>query len=219
MSDNDYSSDEEVVELIIDRDRPKNQNFFEETVPLYDDSEFREHFRLSRRIVERISDQYSQSVYFSYQAGGNGKLSSSQQTHIFLWYVGHQTASFRDVADRFNISIGMLHTIIKRYSYFLSNLSSQLITWPSNEEKLEILQHFEENGFPGVIGVIDGTHIKIDKPAVDPDSYLNRKHFFSIQVCKYVLQHLALTLLVYYFLKQRCRQISNILLNSFTFLF
>ncbi|XP_071052961.1 putative nuclease HARBI1 [Onthophagus taurus] len=38
------------------------------------------------------------------------------------------------------------------------------------------------NGFPGVIGAIDGSHIKIDKPKNDPDSYLNRKHYFSIQM-------------------------------------
>lgn len=49
-------------------------------------------------------------------------------------------------------------------------------------EKIEIEHHFANNGFPGVIGAIDGTHIKIDKPTVDPDSYMNRKNYYSIQV-------------------------------------
>ncbi|KAJ8943183.1 hypothetical protein NQ314_009814 [Rhamnusium bicolor] len=48
-------------------------------------------------------------------------------------------------------------------------------------EQVDIETHFANNGFPGVIGIIDGTHIKIDKPSQDPDSYLNRKHFYSIQ--------------------------------------
>ena len=30
-----------------------------------------------------------------------------------------------------------------------------------------------------VIGVIDGSHVKIDKPSNDPDSYLSRKNFPS----------------------------------------
>lgn len=33
-----------------------------------------------------------------------------------------------------------------------------------------------------LIGILDGTHVRIDKPAENPDSYLNRKYFFSIQV-------------------------------------
>lgn len=31
-------------------------------------------------------------------------------------------------------------------------------------------------------GAIDGSHIRIDKPAEDPDSYINRKQYFSIHV-------------------------------------
>lgn len=34
---------------------------------------------------------------------------------------------------------------------------------------------FEEGGFPGVVGVIDGTHIGIRAPTEDPDAYINRK--------------------------------------------
>ena len=31
-------------------------------------------------------------------------------------------------------------------------------------------------------GAIDGSHIWIDKPAEDPDSYINRKQYFSINI-------------------------------------
>lgn len=31
-------------------------------------------------------------------------------------------------------------------------------------------------------GAIDGSHIRIDKPVEDPDSYINRKQYFSIHV-------------------------------------
>jgi len=37
-------------------------------------------------------------------------------------------------------------------------------------------------GFPKVIGAIDGTHIKITAPKVNPESYVNRKGFHSIQL-------------------------------------
>ena len=50
-------------------------------------------------------------------------------------------------------------------------------------EKLAIRTSFEdEGGFPGVIGLIDGTHIRIQAPEDDPDAYINRKKFFSLNV-------------------------------------
>jgi len=99
-----------------------------------------------------------------------------------MWFVGHQTASFRDDADRFNITLSSLHRIIERVTYFLSNYSPQIIKWPNNEQRRESEKAFGENGFPMAIGAIDGCHIKIDEPDKDPDSYINRKGYYSIQV-------------------------------------
>ncbi|KAJ4440824.1 hypothetical protein ANN_10670 [Periplaneta americana] len=68
--------------------------------------------------------------------------------------------------------------------YFVSNLSEQIIMWSTADETVEIEQYFRHNHFPGVIGIIDGTHIRIDRPKNDPDSYLNRKHFYSVQLIR-----------------------------------
>lgn len=72
-----------------------------------------------------------------------------------MWFVGHQAASFRDVADRFNITLSSLHRIIERLTYFLSNYSPQIIKWPNDEEKQEPEISFKANGFPMAIGAID----------------------------------------------------------------
>ena len=41
---------------------------------------------------------------------------------------------------------------------------------------LEISSSFEDEGrFPGVIGIIDGTHIRIRAPESEPEAYINRK--------------------------------------------
>lgn len=40
----------------------------------------------------------------------------------------------------------------------------------------------EEGGFPGIIGVVDGTHIRIRAPEQEPEAYINRKKFHSINV-------------------------------------
>nr|XP_022899862.1 putative nuclease HARBI1 [Onthophagus taurus] len=47
---------------------------------------------------------------------------------------------------------------------------------------MESERYFRQNGFPMVIGAMDGSHIKIDKPSEDSDSYINRKGYYSIQM-------------------------------------
>lgn len=182
LLDLDSDDDLDIEAVLIDRIRPKNEGYFEQTIPLYSEKEFHEHFRISRQISQEIANRFQGSDHFKHQSGGFGKLSALQHVLIFLWFAGHQTASFRDVADRFNISISSLYNVIRRITMFLSGLSEEIIRWPENQERVEILEYFQNNGFPGVIGTIDGSHIKIDKPDDDADSYLNRKKYYSIQV-------------------------------------
>lgn len=53
-------------------------------------------------------------------------------------------------------------------------MSREIITWPQGEEKYIMERAFSDrHGFHGVIGCLDGTHIKIDKPSEDPESYIN----------------------------------------------
>jgi hypothetical protein len=35
-------------------------------------------------------------------------------------------------------------------------------------------------GFPGVVGCLDGCHIRISKPTVSGEAYFNRKKFYSL---------------------------------------
>ncbi|KAG5880090.1 hypothetical protein JTB14_011593 [Gonioctena quinquepunctata] len=61
-------------------------------------------------------------------------------------------------------------------------MSKSVITWPTQEEKSQILNDFENMGFKDVLGVIDGTHVRNDTSTEDPESYYNRKKFHSVHV-------------------------------------
>lgn len=59
----------------------------------------------------------------------------------------------------------------------------RFIKWPNHEEILKSKQNFfSRGGFPGVIGCIDGTHVRIQAPFEDEAVYVNRKGFHSINV-------------------------------------
>ncbi|XP_055643964.1 putative nuclease HARBI1 [Toxorhynchites rutilus septentrionalis] len=59
------------------------------------------------------------------------------------------------------------------------------IQFPMNEEEINAIKlaFYEKTGFPGVIGCVDGTHIRIISPSADLQHlYYNRKGFHSLNV-------------------------------------
>lgn len=140
------------------------------------------HFRVSRNVIQPLAASFEASEYYKYYSGQNGKISFQDYFRIFLWYIGHQPASFRDVADWFDISKSSLDSIIVLITYFLSNMYNNIIKSPNNEEKIESERHFRQKRFLNVVGAINGCHIKIDKPSADPESFIKRKGYYCIQV-------------------------------------
>ncbi|KAJ8950481.1 hypothetical protein NQ314_007868 [Rhamnusium bicolor] len=134
ISDSAEELENEVLEELLEI-RTENENYFKETIPRHNEQEFIEHFRVTDSIAERFEN----NDYYKRHTGVYGKKSALKQTCIFLWFVGHQTASFTDVADRFSITISSLFRVVKRMVYFLSNLSPTIIKWPTQEEKMEIV--------------------------------------------------------------------------------
>lgn len=60
---------------------------------------------------------------------------------------------------------------------------NRFIKWPNQGEILKSKQNFfSRGGFPGVIGCIDGTHVRIQAPLEDEAVFVNRKGFHSINV-------------------------------------
>ncbi|GBG90780.1 hypothetical protein CBR_g51287 [Chara braunii] len=57
------------------------------------------------------------------------------------------------------------------------------ISWPTGVRKEVVLRAFMDKGFPNCHGVVDCTHIYVDKPANAPsENYFDRKHRFSVIV-------------------------------------
>ncbi|XP_017474526.1 PREDICTED: putative nuclease HARBI1 isoform X2 [Rhagoletis zephyria] len=111
------------------------------------------------------------------------------------------TGSFlRDVGQDFVCSLSktMVCRSIKEVTYIIEEkLMCNYIKFPTTLEDQNRIRRsfFSATGFPGCIGAIDCTHIKIKKPRADVEScYINRKGYFSKNVellCDYNLNILA----------------------------
>ncbi|XP_014477038.1 PREDICTED: uncharacterized protein LOC106745700 isoform X2 [Dinoponera quadriceps] len=140
------------------------------------------HFRLSRTVAYGLVDRFRMCDEFTSMENLVGRLKVTAEKHIlcFLWFVGHESASYRDVADRFGITISTLYHVISRVTQFFMSLAPNYIKYPSAHEKLETATFYEERkGFPGAIY---GSYVRIDKLIEDPDSYINRKQYFSLHM-------------------------------------
>ncbi|KAJ8972359.1 hypothetical protein NQ314_000210, partial [Rhamnusium bicolor] len=110
MSDHFDSSDDDMEEIAALFQIPKNVNYFEEIVPQLNDQQYLHHFRINRHVTQ-LAEQFELSEWFHYQEGDSEKISALKFMTIFLWFAANETASYRDVSDRFNISISSLFKI------------------------------------------------------------------------------------------------------------
>ena len=68
----------------------------------------------------------------------------------------------------------------------LANQLNDFVQFPGNNEFQEIRRRsYDIAGFPGVMGVIDGTHVQIMAPSLHEEQFVNRKNYHSVnvQVC------------------------------------
>lgn len=84
-----------------------------------------------------------------------------------LWYLGSHDTVHR-IADKFGVSeLTVLKMRDKIVYGTLQNLMQKRIKWPDQNQQNEISNYFErKNGFPGIIGCLDGTQVPIRAPKV-----------------------------------------------------
>lgn len=152
----------------------------ETTVPNYSDSEFRQHFRCGRQTILYLINRYKESNFHPKYPSGREKVTEEKAVYLTIWYLANEN-SFREMADRFNISLSSAHRVLTRVVNFILSLAGEYIRWPNSTEAEETSNYFrKKQGIEGIIGAIDGSHIRINRPAKNQEEYCNRKGFHSV---------------------------------------
>lgn len=93
------------------------------------------------------------------------------------------TEPLRTLADRFDISISSVFRVLRRVLAWLLTKLDTMIKWPQGHDVMRVCEDFHrKQGISNVLGAIDGSHIRIEKPATNARDYCNRKKFFSINL-------------------------------------
>jgi len=169
--------------IIARRSLNRCQGYFEQTVPLYSVDEFQSHFRLKRTTFEiLVREAVGTGVLPIGNVFGRQVIDARKQVSIFLWFIANQEST-RLVADRFNVTFSSVSRVVRRVMESVLALRNQYIKWPNETQLRETMESFRaQGGFPGVVGVIDGSLVKIRAPVENAESYICRKKYHALQL-------------------------------------
>lgn len=111
----------------------------------------------------------------------NNPVSLEHQLLLTLRFYAANTFQIID-GDSFGVHQTSACRIVHRVSDVIARSSHRYVKLPLQQEFQDIsLDFYHKSAFPGIVGVLDGTHIKIQAPSGPySELYRNRKDYFSI---------------------------------------
>ena len=94
---------------------------------------------------------------------------------IALWYFGNPEG-YRAISQRFGVAMSTAHGCVQEVTQFLGICNLQSTVVSINPDMEGTAQRFSRYGFPGVIGAIDGTHVRV----LPPQSRLFKLAWYSL---------------------------------------
>ncbi|XP_036341573.1 uncharacterized protein LOC118750930, partial [Rhagoletis pomonella] len=146
------------------------------------DREFVKNFRVSKRVFKLILDEMSQHM-----ASGcrSSKVAPIHKLSAFLRFLA--TGSYqKGVENEFLSSMSqpmVSNAITECLEIFETNFCPNWIKLRMTEEEESAAKEnfYVKCGIPGIVGCVDGTHVKIKCPSEDTKHlYYNRKGYYSI---------------------------------------
>ncbi|KAL0849987.1 hypothetical protein ABMA28_011902 [Loxostege sticticalis] len=161
---------------------PRIKGYVDEVVSKYDSETFKSHFRMYPETFEFLLSLIGKTLMETPYKPGRKPLDAKHQLLLAIWMMATPD-TYRSVCEKFGVGRATALRCVRRVSLALHSIAPKFIQWPKGERAAEVMADYERHSaFPKVIGCIDGTHIKIDAPKFDSDSYINRKGTHSVQV-------------------------------------
>jgi hypothetical protein len=108
-------------------------------------------------------------------------LNVEQRVAITLWRLG-TNLEYRSISHLFGVGLSTVCVVVHEVcAAIVRVLSRRYIRIPTGEDAQATIDGFLHRwGFPQCFGAVDGSHIPIIAPSMDPQDYYNRKGFHSI---------------------------------------
>lgn len=157
---------------------PRAQSWYEETLPHFPESVFRENFRLNRCTFRYIVSVCKSMV--RQDTNMRRAIPLEKRVAIGLYRLA-TSAEDRTVANLFGVSRSSVNIIFREFcSVVVRRLEPRYVRFPSAQGLAEHLRQFTAvAGFPQGIGALDGCHIEVCPPKEHAADYFNYKGWYS----------------------------------------
>ncbi|POV95016.1 hypothetical protein PSHT_15882 [Puccinia striiformis] len=140
-------------------------------------------YQLQKRYLTSRNTATDSILVTIYQLCKNPQRDPSVQLAVATCRLGSNGAAVTRLKTLFNIGYGTINLYTMRFIKIIYKKKSLLASWPTQEERLEMSQVMQDEGFPGCVGFVDGTTIPLSqKPPVDGNHYFDRKKRYSISL-------------------------------------
>lgn len=169
-----------LFELVVPDRREREFRLRDMALENFTNEELRCRYRFGRDSLQFLTELLQDDL--QRQTRRNHALTPTVQLLVALRFFA--SGSFLQIiGDTVGLSKSAVSKIITDVSEALAGKQHQFIVWPSHDEIQQVKEGFyRKGGFPGVIGCIDGTHVRIQGPADHENDFVNRKGFHSINV-------------------------------------
>ncbi|XP_052125219.1 uncharacterized protein LOC127749746 [Frankliniella occidentalis] len=142
------------------------------------DPSFQRHYRLSKATFEVLLETLAN---YMMDTGRIIRVRNRLDVPLLMTLrILANPDTFRSVALHFGVLPGSVHENYSIIIECLREMAPIYIKWPDAQEREHISSVFEAySGFPGVVGVIDGTHNVITAPSQQAERYRNRYKTYS----------------------------------------
>jgi hypothetical protein len=160
----------------------KSQEFVLQFFDVMPDKQFRGMTRMDKpAFFSLVSMIESHSVFQNFAAIQQAPV--QWQLAVTLDRLGHNgnASCLNHMIPTWGVSNGSLVNFTKRCFVALQYALKGFLKWPNRSERQTLSSEFAKKGFPGCVGLIDGTYIPLSqRPKEGGECYYDRKSRYSI---------------------------------------
>ncbi|XGW20128.1 hypothetical protein V3C99_003730, partial [Haemonchus contortus] len=143
------------------------------------DVEFRKDYRFSRHVFFQICEMVAPDLTHGRHTTD---LPVADQVAIAIHLLGRNVMQ-SDSARIAGCHQSTVSRVLMAFVNAINRRAARFINWPDEQEGLNISNSFyQKYGLPGITGIIDGTHCRIQKPKYAERDYICRKGYHSLNV-------------------------------------
>ena len=148
----------------------------------FQDHDWIENFRVSRNTFLYLCNQLKPAIE-KQNTYMRQCVSLERRVAITLWVLA-TTSEYRTVGHLFGVARNTVSVIVHETCIaIVETLLPVYIQFPSGNGVREVMDGFKQTlGVPQCAGSIDGSHVPVTPPAMNPTDYYNRKGWYSMLV-------------------------------------